>query len=71
MKARTIIIIVLTILIVIFALQNTDIVVVQLWFWKLQIPSALLIFCCLAVGVIIGLMIPSRRKQDNQHIENK
>jgi uncharacterized integral membrane protein len=62
MKAKTIFIIVLTILIVIFALQNTEVVKVQLWFWNLQIPRALLIFCCLAVGVIIGLMIPSSKK---------
>jgi uncharacterized integral membrane protein len=62
MKAKTIIIIVLTILIVIFALQNTESVHVRLWFWSIQIPRALLIFCCLAVGVIIGLMIPSSKK---------
>lgn len=65
MKAKTIIIIVLTILIVIFALQNTDPVNVKLWFWSLQIPRALLIFCCLAVGVIIGLMIPSSKKTED------
>lgn len=65
MKAKTIIIIILTILIVVFALQNTEVVPVQLWFWKLQIPRALLIFCCLAVGVIIGLMIPSSKKAEN------
>ena len=64
MKAKTIIIILLTILIVIFALQNTELVNVQLWFWKLQIPRALLIFCCMAVGVIIGLMIPSKKQSE-------
>ena len=64
MKTRTIIIIFLTILIVIFALQNTEIVDVRLWFWKIQIPRALLIFCCLAVGVIIGLMIPASKPKD-------
>lgn len=64
MKVKTIIIIALTILIVIFALQNTEVVEVRLWFWNLQIPRALLIFCCLAVGVIIGLMVPSSKKEE-------
>jgi uncharacterized integral membrane protein len=66
MKVKTIFIIVLTILIVIFALQNTEVVNVQLWFWNLQIPRALLIFCCLAVGVIIGLMVPSAKRIEHE-----
>lgn len=62
MKTKTIIIITLAILLVIFALQNTEVVNVQMWFWKLQIPRALLIFCCIAAGVVIGLMVPSSKK---------
>ena len=68
MKAKTIFIIVLTILIVIFALQNTEVVNVKLLFWSIQIPRALLIFCCLGVGVIIGLMIPSSKKKEDNGI---
>ncbi|PID91803.1 MAG: hypothetical protein CSA96_06870 [Bacteroidetes bacterium] len=63
MKTKTIVVVILTILIVIFAVQNTEAVNVQLLFWKLQIPRALLIFCCLAVGILIGLMIPSTRRK--------
>ena len=66
MKAKTIIIILLTILLVIFALQNTEAVNVQLWFWNLQIPRALLIFCCMAAGVIIGLLVPSKKRSENK-----
>lgn len=62
MKTKTVIIIILTILLVIFALQNTQVVDVKLWFWNVKIPRALLIFCCLAAGVIIGMMVPSSRK---------
>lgn len=72
MKAKTVIIIILAILLIIFALQNTDVVNVQLWFWDIKIPRALLIFCCLAAGVIIGLMVPSSRKRDsNSGLINK
>jgi len=65
MKIKTIIIIVLAILLIIFALQNTEVVNVRLWFWIIKIPRALLIFCCLAAGVIIGLMVPSSKKDDS------
>ena len=60
-----IIALVIAVVAVIFALQNTDVVNVQLWFWDIKIPRALLIFCCLAAGVIIGLLVPSSKKADS------
>ncbi len=59
MKFKISVIILLSLLLVIFALQNTEIVDVKLWFWMVKIPRALLILLCIAMGVIIG-MIASR-----------
>lgn len=59
MKFKIVIIILFAIMLVLFALQNTEIVQIKLWFWEVQTPRALLILICLAVGVIIGFMVPT------------
>ena len=62
MKTKIVIIIVLTVLLIIFVLQNTEIVVVNFWFWDLSLPRALLLFITFAMGLIIGLIVPSTQK---------
>jgi putative membrane protein len=64
MKAKIVIIVILTILLIIFVLQNTTVVSVKLWFWGLNIPMALLLFVCFAVGLIIGLIIPTSKNKE-------
>jgi uncharacterized integral membrane protein len=64
MKSKTIIIIILAVLLIIFVLQNTEIVNVNLWFWNISIPRALLLFVTFAMGLIIGLIIPSSGKKN-------
>jgi putative membrane protein len=59
MKFKISVIILLSLLLVIFALQNIEIVDIKLWFWGVKTPRALLILLCIAMGVIIG-MIASR-----------
>jgi putative membrane protein len=61
MKTKIIIIIVLLILLIIFVLQNTANIKVDLFFWNMDIPGALLLFICFALGVIIGLIIPASK----------
>lgn len=73
MKAKIVIIILLIVLLIIFVLQNTETVVVKLWFWDMSIPRALLLFVCFAIGLIIGLIVPTSRKgkavdQENSEI---
>lgn len=63
MKTKVIIIILLAVLLIVFVLQNTEIVNVNFVFWDLSIPRALLLFVCFAMGLIIGLIIPSSRKK--------
>jgi len=45
---------VLIVVVVLFTLQNTQVVEVRLLFWKLSMSRVLLIFLLLAVGAILG-----------------
>jgi len=56
MKFKITIIILLSLILVIFALQNTEIVEIRLWFWSLRTPSALLILLSIIMGVVIGMI---------------
>ncbi len=59
MKFKLILVILFAILLIIFALQNTEVVTVKLWFWETNTSRALLIFLCIAVGIFIGILVPS------------
>ena len=48
---------VLAVLLIIFVLQNTEMVIINLFFWDISIPRALLIFVCFAMGLVIGLAL--------------
>jgi uncharacterized integral membrane protein len=69
MKTKVVIIILLIVLLIIFVLQNTEIVMVKLFFWELSLPVALLLFVCLAMGLLIGLLIPTSRKKEEKNSE--
>lgn len=69
MKSKIVVIVVLTVLLIIFVLQNTENVVVHFWFWDLNLPRALLLFVTFAVGLIIGLMVPTNRKEKQPETE--
>jgi putative membrane protein len=76
MKTRAIIAIILSILLVIFTIQNIEIVTVRLFFWNPQIPRALLILICICIGIIIGALIPGKKKNqkgagDNNMVNEK
>jgi len=70
MKSKIVVIVVLTVLLIIFVLQNTEVVIVNFWFWDLSLPRALLLFVTFAVGLIIGLMVPTKRKEKKPESEN-
>jgi lipopolysaccharide assembly protein A len=59
MRAKLIVITILALLLVIFAVQNTEVTVVKLWFWQMNMARAILIFVSFAIGLIIGLLIPT------------
>jgi uncharacterized integral membrane protein len=61
---RNIVFICLIGLVVIFVLQNTQVVEVRFLFWTISMSRALILFATLAIGLIGGwlLMLPKRRK---------
>ncbi len=63
MKPKTIIFIILGILILIFLLQNTQIVSVQFLFWNFQMSRIILIALILLVGLILGFIIAEVRRK--------
>ena len=49
----------LVFLIVLFTLQNTDVVTVRLLFWELLMSRAILIFLVLGIGIVLGWILRS------------
>jgi len=41
-------------LIVIFTLQNVEVVTIKFFFWDLSISRAIMIFLVLAIGILLG-----------------
>ncbi len=62
MKTKIFVIVLLAVLLIIFVLQNTEMVIVNFFFWDISIPRALLIFVCFAMGLVFGVLIPSSGK---------
>jgi len=71
MRAKLIIITILALLLVIFAVQNTEVTVIKLWFWQLNMPRAILIFVSFAIGLIIGLLIPTFSRKGSRKDKGK
>jgi uncharacterized integral membrane protein len=67
---RNIIFICLIGLVVIFVLQNTQVVEVRFLIWTISMSRALILFATLAIGLIGGwlLTLPKRRKA---HLEKR
>ena len=54
---RTIILLILMLVAVIFAVQNADRVAVDVLFWRLDASLAIVIALCVATGVLVGVLI--------------
>lgn len=54
--------VVLLILLVVFTAQNMEVVTLKLFFWQLSISRALMVFFVLAIGVVIGLLVGSWKR---------
>jgi len=57
MKPKTIIILILVVLAVVVVLQNTEIVTLQLFFWKISMSRIIFISFLLLVGFIMGFLV--------------
>ncbi len=74
MKFKIVTVIILLILLVVFALQNADIVHIKLWFWSVDIPGVLLILVSVSAGIIIGMIslsIGSKKSKKGQEPETE
>lgn len=63
MKPKTIIILILVVMAVIVILQNTEIVTLQLFFWKISMSRIIFISFLLLVGFILGFLVAKLVKQ--------
>ncbi len=66
MKPRIIIILLSALLVVIFSLQNAEIVQIKLLFWEMTFPRVLLILISVSLGIIIGIFISGNKKLKNK-----
>ena len=56
-KIKTFIIIVLSILVAIFAVQNSAIVEIQFLFWSFSSPRVFIFLALLIIGFLLGLLV--------------
>ncbi len=66
MKPRIIIILLSALLVVIFSLQNAEIVQIKLLFWEMTFPRVLLILISVSIGIIIGMFISGHKKHKDK-----
>ncbi len=63
MKPRLYLALSIVVLLAVLALQNFSPLTVHLLFWSFQIPQALLILSCGAVGLLIGWLLGASGKK--------
>jgi uncharacterized integral membrane protein len=56
MHWKLIILLVLSLLLIIFAVQNYEVVSIQFLFWSFQTSRAIVLFGAFVIGVLVGLM---------------
>lgn len=62
MKPRLVVSLILLALVLLFTLQNLEVVTITVLFWQFSLSRALLIFTVLAVGIVIGLLARWQRQ---------
>ena len=63
MKQKTIIILILIVLAFVILIQNTQVVEVQIFFWKIAMSRIIMITFALIVGFVIGYFVPKVQKK--------
>lgn len=62
MNLKTVLGAVLVALVIVFTIQNLQIVTVQFLFWHLSLPRAVMIFVVFLIGALAGILLPRRRR---------
>ena len=60
MNIKTVIILILLVLLAIILIQNTKVIDIQLFFWKLSMSRIILMVITLFIGFVIGLFVAKR-----------
>ena len=74
MRRTLILLLIFTVLIAVFALQNSGEVEIKLWFWSIRTSLVLVLILTFAFGALAGILFSlpgwssssSRKKQDHQ-----
>jgi len=69
MKAKTLFVIILTVLITVILMQNMDEVKFKVLFWELYLPKLVILTGVIFIGIILGLLLRSRSSRVS-NIEN-
>jgi len=59
-KSKTVLIFVLVVLAVVIIFQNSELVTLQLFFWKIMMSRIIFMVGLLAVGFVLGLLVAKR-----------
>lgn len=73
MKAKVYLVLFITLLLIIFILQNTEPVNFTFLFFSFKITQVLLLFLTFAFGLIIGILLPDflkKKNEENNKTEN-
>ena len=75
MQRSIIIIMIITLLVVIFALQNSMVVHLKIWFWSVDIHTGLVLIITFSVGTLLGILssVPRvmKRKREIKDLREK
>lgn len=59
MRIKLILSLLLLFIVALFAVQNAAVITIKFLLWEFDISQALMIFLTFAIGLVIGLFIPS------------
>jgi len=74
MRAKTLFVIIITVLITIILMQNTDEVKFKVLFWELYLPKLVILTGVIFLGIILGMLLanrPSRGRNFKDDINNQ
>lgn len=62
MKFKTILALVIAGLIVVFALQNSEVTDINFFLWKISMSRVLIILGSFSIGVIVGILVSMKKR---------
>lgn len=60
-KSKTVLIIVLAVLAIVIVIQNSEMVTLQLFFWKIMMSRIIFMVGLLVVGFVLGMLVTQRK----------